>query len=57
MLWGLQEEVFLCRWDERMDAPAGAEPESIGIGQWKEGITFGEFTELTVKKYHSQAAS
>ncbi len=37
-----------------MDLPAGTDASTVGIGQWKEGITFGEFSELTVRKNYSK---
>ena len=37
-----------------MDIPEGAEASLVGIGQWREGITFGKFSELTVRKHHSK---
>ena len=35
-----------------MDAPSGADLAKVGIGQWSPGITFGEFSERTIQKYH-----
>lgn len=43
-----------CRWDEAMDIPEGIDARDVGIGQWRQGISFGEFSELTVKKHHQQ---
>lgn len=34
-----------------MDIPPGSDPEAVRVGQWRPGITFGEFTELTVNGY------
>ena len=33
-----------------MDVPEGADEAAVGIGQWVPGITFGKFTERTMKK-------
>ena len=41
-----------CSYDEPMDLPAGADAKTVGIGQWQENITFGQFSELTIKKYY-----
>lgn len=41
------------RWDEPMDSPQGASSETVGIGQWCQGINFGEFSELTIKNNHA----
>lgn len=46
-----------CRWDEAMGVPEGTNPGRIGIGQWRQGINFGEFSELTIQKYYSQRPS
>lgn len=35
-----------------MDLPKGADPGFVGIGQWKQGINFGEFSELTIQQHH-----
>ena len=35
-----------------MDVPDGAERDQVGIGQWSPNITFGDFTERTLQKYH-----
>ena len=43
---------LMCRWDEVMDVPDGAERDQVGIGQWSPNITFGDFTERTLQKYH-----
>lgn len=36
-----------------MDLPQGADPLTVGIGQWKAGMNFGEFSEATAAKYYS----
>ena len=41
-----------CRWDEEMDVPSGAKFSEVGIGQWSPGISFGDFSERTIQKYH-----
>ena len=40
------------RWDEPMEPPAGTDTETVGIGQWRAGMTFGEFSEATMAKYY-----
>ena len=40
------------RWDEPMEPPAGSDPDAVGIGQWRPGMTFGEFSEATMAKYY-----
>ncbi|KAK9827980.1 hypothetical protein WJX81_004585 [Elliptochloris bilobata] len=44
------------RWDEPLEAPAGAAAEQVGIPRWRPGLTFGEFAELTVRDYYQPAA-
>lgn len=51
-----EEEDLPCRCDEPMDPPLGADAASVGIGQWKRGINFGEFSDLTVKRNFSGKA-
>jgi isopenicillin N synthase-like dioxygenase len=36
------------RWDEPMEPPGGCSSSSIGVGQWKPGMTFGDFAEATI---------
>lgn len=42
-----------CRWDQPMDIPLGAEAAKVGVGQWRPGLDFGQFSELTVQQYYS----
>lgn len=42
------------KWDYSMDAPAGARPEDVGIGQWRPGLDFGGFSELTFNAYYKE---
>ncbi|KAK9785183.1 hypothetical protein WJX73_001207 [Symbiochloris irregularis] len=39
------------RWDEPMAMPEGADAASVGIGQWRPGLSFGEFADLTVQGF------
>ena len=43
-----------CSFDEPMDLPPNADAKAVGIGQWQENITFGEFSELTFKKFYKR---
>lgn len=38
-----------------LDAPTGVAPEAVGIGQWRPGQTFGEFSERTFDAYYVAA--
>ena len=38
---------------EPLDTPPGARPESVGVGRWKQGMSFGEFANETFKAYYS----
>eukprot|EP00899_Mesostigma_viride_P009496 jgi/Mesvir1/18548/Mv17066-RA.1 len=46
------------QWDEPMEPPrvvreGGVESlRRVGVGQWREGLTFGEFTNLTLNMYY-----
>lgn len=44
------------RWDEAMEIPAGADPSCAGVGQWRPGLTFGQFSERTVAGYYANSA-
>jgi len=35
-----------------MEPPAGSDSDAIGIGQWRPGMSFGEFSEATMAKYY-----
>ena len=35
-----------------MNLPAGVDIRDVGIGQWKPGMSFGEFSEATMAKYY-----
>ena len=36
-----------------MEVPSGCgKAEDIGVGQWKPGLNFGQFTELTLQQYY-----
>lgn len=35
-----------------MSLPPGMEEQDVGIGQWKPGMSFGEFSEATMSKYY-----
>ncbi|GAX83909.1 hypothetical protein CEUSTIGMA_g11333.t1 [Chlamydomonas eustigma] len=37
---------------EPLDVPEGMSQESLTVGQWKPGMTFGEFAEVTIKTYY-----
>lgn len=54
---GVSRETFACfmqpRWDAPLDAPAGADPQQVGIGAWRPGQTFGEFSERTFDAYYA----
>ncbi|CAK0782425.1 hypothetical protein CVIRNUC_005681 [Coccomyxa viridis] len=41
------------RWDQPMEIPSGAEAAKVGVGQWRPGLDFGQFSELTVQQYYS----
>lgn len=43
------------KWDIRMDIPSGVDPKEVGVGQWKRGQTFGEFTKKTLENYYSSS--
>lgn len=47
---GLGADVY--RWDEPMELPEGAEAAEVGVGQYRPGLNFGQFSELTVKRYY-----
>ena len=36
-----------------MEIPSGAEAAKVGVGQWRPGLDFGQFSELTVQQYYS----
>ncbi|BDA45318.1 hypothetical protein COCOBI_07-1050 [Coccomyxa sp. Obi] len=40
------------RWDEAMELPEGAQAAEVGVGQYRPGLNFGQFSELTVKQYY-----
>ena len=40
-----------CRWDYPMRCPPGAESRAA-VGQWRAGMTFGEFAQATFEKYY-----
>lgn len=40
-----------CRWDYPMRCPPGAETRA-SVGQWRAGMTFGEFAQATFEKYY-----
>lgn len=40
------------RWDSPMDPPPGVDLETIGVGQWVPGLTFGEFSSRTIQQYY-----
>jgi hypothetical protein len=42
----------IIRWDEPMDPPPGSDCNALGIGQWRRGMSFGEFSEATIAKYY-----
>ena len=42
-----------CRWDQPMDIPLGVEAAKVGVGQWRPGLDFGQFSELTVQQYYT----
>lgn len=46
-----------CRWDEPMEAPSGANAADVGVGQWATGMSFGQFSELTIQKHYQSAAN
>ena len=35
-----------------MDVPVGLDPSKVGVGQWRPGLDFGQFSALTVKRYY-----
>lgn len=35
-----------------MDLPPGVDAGDVGIGQWKPGMSFGEFSEATAALYY-----
>lgn len=41
-----------CRWDQAMDVPPGIAASEVGVGQWRPGLDFGQFSELTVQHYY-----
>eukprot|EP00887_Chlorella_sp_A99_P004815 scaffold4.g4815.t1 len=43
------------RWDQAMALPEGADAAAAGVGQWRPGISFGEFSERTFQAYYSAA--
>lgn len=57
---GVSRETFALfmqpRWDAALDAPAGADPARVGIGAWRPGQTFGQFTERTFDGYYAAQA-
>ncbi|KAK9901379.1 hypothetical protein WJX75_009476 [Coccomyxa subellipsoidea] len=40
------------RWDEAMALPGGAQASEMGVGRFRPGLNFGQFSELTVKHYY-----
>ena len=38
-----------------METPPGAATPEVGVGLWQPGMTFGQFSELTVQKYYKGA--
>ena len=36
-----------------MNIPKDASADFVGIGKWREGVNFGEFSELTLKHNHA----
>ena len=35
-----------------MALPEGAQAEELGVGRFRPGLNFGQFSELTVKHYY-----
>lgn len=35
-----------------MNPPPGIDAQDAGIGQWKPGMSFGEFSEATMARYY-----
>jgi hypothetical protein len=35
-----------------MDLPEGADAARVGVGQWRPGLNFGQFSELTIRNYY-----
>ena len=35
-----------------MDVPPGMPASEVGVGQWRPGLDFGQFSELTVQHYY-----
>ena len=35
-----------------MEPPEGSDSDAIGIGQWRPGMSFGDFTEATISKFY-----
>ena len=40
-----------------MTMPAGADSAKVEIGQWQPDINFGQFAELTMRKYYPRAVA
>ena len=38
-----------------MDLPSGMEHMKVGVGQWRPGLDFGQFSELTVQHYYTDS--
>ena len=38
-----------------MEVPPGAAASAVVVGLWQPGMTFGQFSELTVQKYYKGA--
>ncbi len=35
-----------------MELPEGVQAAEVGVGQYRPGLNFGQFSELTVKHYY-----
>lgn len=35
-----------------MELPREADAAQVGVGQWRPGLNFGQFSELTLKRYY-----